>query len=70
MISQEKMIAVGAIWVVGFAFLSFANPQSVCNVFRQEPTSKGLRRIRLIGAIGLGIAFLSLVVAFIFGFSK
>jgi len=68
MISREQMFALGVIWVGGCGFLFFDYPQIVCRIFRQEPRTMRLRNMRIMGAVELGIVFISAVLTFAWPF--
>jgi hypothetical protein len=61
MLSREQMIVLGIVWVAGWGFLFFRYPSVACRIFRRQQTEKRLRMARVMGAIGLGLASISVV---------
>ncbi len=61
MISRERMIVFGILWVAGWSFLFLLDPSFACRIFRREQTESHVRSARMMGAIGLGLATVSAV---------
>jgi hypothetical protein len=68
-ISREQLLALGVLWVGGWAFLCFDYPRLVCRVLQiKNPTDKRLRMMRKMGAVFLIWTFASLLITFVSGF--
>jgi hypothetical protein len=69
MISQARVFALGIAWVGGWGFLFFTNPQLICRIGRvKNPTAQRLKAIKIIGAVELGLVFVSCILTAILGF--
>ena len=71
MISQVRLFALAVVWVGGWGFLFFTNPQLICRLGRvKDPTPKRLRTIKITGAVELVIVFASCVLTAVFGLAS
>jgi hypothetical protein len=61
MLSREQMILFGILWVAGWSLLFLLYPALACRVFRREQTEGYVRRARMMGVIGLGLAIVSVI---------
>lgn len=61
MLSREQMIVFGILWVAGWSLLFLLYPSVACRIFRREQTESYFRKARMMGAIGLGLAIVSII---------
>ena len=68
MIPREQVFALGVVWVGGWGFLFFTYPALVSRIFRvKNPTPKRLKAIKIMGAVGLALIFISAISYAMFG---